>query len=507
MVFDGLSAVLFNPSCIVWIFIGTTIGIIFGCIPGLTATMAIAMFLPITYGMDTTQGISVLIALYIGGISGGLISAILLNIPGTPASIATCLDGRPMALKGEAGKALGVGVVYSFLGTIISLFALVLISPPLASIAIKFGPFEYFSITVFSLTLIITLSSTDIIKGLMTGILGLVFATVGMAPIDSVQRYTFGFSALKSGFDILTVLVGIFAISEILLAAEASQNGSMKNEVSVITDFKIKGFGFSLKEFTSQIGNMIRSSAIGIGLGILPGIGSGTSNILSYSVAQNQSKYPEKFGTGIIDGVVASETANNATIGGTIIPLLTLGIPGDSTSALLLGAIVMKGVQPGPLIFQQNGEVVYAIYAAMALSSFFMLTVMFVGMRGFVSVLKIPSHLLLPLVFVLCTVGAYGINNRLFDCYALIFFGFVGYLLQKGGYPMPPLILGFVLGNIMELNLRRALSYSMGDLSDFFTRPVSCTFLILAAVSLVINLYGVYKSRRRENQNICRGKP
>lgn len=500
MIWEGLSTVLLDPACVIWIFIGTTVGIIFGCIPGLTATMAIAMFLPVTYGMVATQGISVLMALYIGGISGGLISAILLNIPGTPASIATCLDGRPLALKGEAGKALGVGIVFSFLGTIISLFALILISPPLASIAIKFGPFEYFSITIFSLTLIITLSSKNVVKGLMTGILGLVFATVGMAPIDSVQRYTFGNPALKSGFDILTVLVGVFAISEILLAAEASRQGVNK-DVSAITDFKIKGFGFSIKEFFSQIGNMVRSAAIGIGIGILPGIGSGTSNILSYSVAQNQSKYPEKFGTGIIDGVVASEAANNATIGGTIIPLLTLGIPGDSTSALLLGALIMKGVQPGPLIFMQNGAVVYAIYAAMLLSSLFMLIVMFVGMKGFVRILKIPSQLLLPLVFVLCTVGAYGINNRLFDCYALVFFGFVGYLLQKGDYPMPPLILGFVLGNIMELNLRRALSYSQGDWLEFFTRPMSCAFLIFAVISFGINMYAICKSRKKNKSS------
>lgn len=495
---EGLTAVLLNPACIIWVFIGTFVGIVFGCIPGLTATMAIAMFLPVTYNMASTQGISVLTSLYIGGISGGLISAILLNIPGTPASIATCLDGHPLSKHGETGKALGVGIVFSFLGTMMGLLSLVLISPPLASIAIKFGPFEYFSITIFSLTLIITLSSKNVIKGLMTGILGLVFATVGMAPIDSVTRYTFGNPNLKSGFDILTVLVGIFAISEIVLAAEESSAHKNGGDVSVFSNFTIKGFGFSLAEFKSQMFNMVRSSFIGIILGILPGIGSGTSNMLSYSVAQSQSKHPEKFGTGIIDGVVASETANNATIGGTIIPLLTLGIPGDSTSALLLGALIMKGVQPGPLIFEQNGQVVYAIYAAMGLSSLFMLGIMFFGMRGFVRILKIPGYLLLPLVFVLCTVGAYGINNQLFDCFALLFFGFVGYLLEKGEYPMSPLILGFVLGNIMELNLRRALSYSNGDISQFFTRPMSCTFLILAVVSLLINIYTIYKSRKKE---------
>lgn len=266
-------------------------------------------------------------------------------------------------------------------------------------------------------------------------------------------------------------------------------------------DFKIKGFGFSLAEFISQIPNMIRSALIGIGLGILPGIGSGTSNMLSYTIAKNQSKYPEKFGTGIIDGVVASETANNATIGGTIIPLLTLGIPGDSTSALLLGALIMKGVQPGPLIFRENGEVVYAIYAAMALASVFMLIIMFFGMKGFVRILQIPQYLLLPLVFVLCMVGAYGTNNRMFDCWALIFFGFVGYLLRKGGFPMTPLILGFVLGPIMELNFRRSLSYTNGSYVEFFTHPISGVFLVIAVLSLIFNLYKHYKHVQDRTNN------
>lgn len=493
MIIDGITSVLLDPGTIFWVFIGTFVGVVFGCIPGLTATMAIAMFLPMTYGMAATQGQATLIALYIGGISGGLISAILLNIPGTPASMATCLDGRPLALGGKAGKALGTGVVFSFLGTILSLVALVTIAPSLANIAIKFGPWEYFSITIFSLTLIITLSEENLVKGLISGLLGLMLTTVGLAPIDSVSRYTFGSSALKGGFDILTVLVGVFAVSEILIAAENAHKRS-RTDISAITDFKIKGFGISLKEFFSQIPNLIRSSLIGIGLGILPGIGSGTSNMLSYTVAKNQSKYPEKFGTGVIDGVVASESANNATIGGTIIPLLTLGIPGDSTSALLLGALIMKGVQPGPLIFRENGAVVYAIYAAMALSSIFMLVIMLFGMKGFVKILKIPQHLLLPLVFVLCMVGAYGTNNRLFDCWALIFFGLMGYLMRKGGFPTTPLILGFVLGPTMELNFRRSLSYTNGSYIEFFTHPISCVFLVVALLSVVLNLY---KHRKR----------
>ena len=295
--------VLLNPVCLGLILVGVIIGIIFGSIPGLSSSMALILFLPMSFGMEPMNGIALLVGLYLGGISGGLISAILLNIPGTPASMATCLDGTPLARKGQAGKALGVGIVFSFMGTILSLLALVGISPALANIAIKFGPWEYFSITVFSLTLIITLSEENLVKGLITGIIGLMLATVGLAPIDSVSRYTFGSNALNGGFDILTVLVGVFAISEILLAAENSHKPSASQKATVITDFNIKGFGFSLKEFFSQIPNCIRSALIGIGLGILPGIGSGTSNMLSYTIAKNQSKHPEKFGTGIIDGV------------------------------------------------------------------------------------------------------------------------------------------------------------------------------------------------------------
>lgn len=503
MMLQGFSSILLNPSCLIWMVAGTIIGIIFGSIPGLTATMAMAMFIPVTFSLDAAQGIALLLALYIGGCSGGLISAILLNIPGTPASMATCFDGRPMAEKGEAGKALGSGIVFSFLGTIIGLIALVAISPALASIAIKFGPHEYFAITIFSLTLIITLSGENLVKGLMTGCLGLMFATVGMAPIDSTPRYTFGTTALKSGFGILIVLVGAYAVSEIIATAEGVHSGNRK-DLSVLTNFKIKGFGFSVKEFVSQIWNMIRSAAIGIGLGILPGIGNGTSNVLAYTIAKNSSKHPEKFGTGIIDGIVASETSNNATIPGTIIPLLTLGIPGDSTASLLLGALVMKGITPGPLIFKQNGQVVYAIYAAIFVSAVMMLIIEFFGLRAFVRVLKVPTHILMPLVFALCIVGAYGNNNRIFDCGALIFFGIVGYLLKKGDYPMAPLILGFVLGDIMELNFRRALSYSNGRWYEFFTKPISGVFLALAVFSLIFNLRNYFKRKKQlgnEKQN------
>lgn len=496
MILQGLLAIL-TPTSLIWIFLGTVVGIIFGSVPGLTATMAIVMFIPVTYSLPVTTSIALLLSLYIGGISGGLIPAILLNIPGTPASIATCFDGHPMRQQGRAGEALGYGIVFSFIGTLLSILALILISPPLAALAIKFGPFEYAAVTIFSLSLIITLSSENMIKGVITGVLGVAFATVGMAPIDSVTRFTFEVVNLRAGFDVLTVLVGLYAIPEILNIAAKSQF-AQKIETSSISKIKIKGFGFSFKDFIAQIPNAIRSSLVGIGLGILPGIGNASSNIVAYSVAKNQSKYPEKFGTGIPDGLVATEASNNATIGGTIIPLLTLGIPGDSTAALLLGALIINGVTPGPLIFQNSGHVVYAIYFAMVLSSIIMMVLELYGINLFVKIINIPTHYLFPAVFILCAIGAFGLNNRVFDIYVLLFFGLVGFFFKKTDYPLPPFILGFVLGPIFELNFRRALSYSQGTLLPFVSRPISLVFLLLTIFSIGLGLFKT--SKRKANQ-------
>ncbi|MBE0618472.1 MAG: tripartite tricarboxylate transporter permease [Proteobacteria bacterium] len=301
---QGLDAV-FTFQVFGLVLFGTVIGIIFGAIPGLTSTMAVALFLPITYTLSPGAGISLLVALFVGGTSGGLISAILLKIPGTPSSIATTFDGGPMMEKGEAVKALGAGIVFSFLGTLFSIAALVFIAPTLAKVALRFGPHEYFAIAVFSLTLIATLASGSMIKGIFSGVVGFAFATVGIAPVDAVTRYTFGYADLNGGFQILTVLIGLFAVSEIIKVAETVRH-EQKASISTVSMKNIKGFGFSMQEFFGQGWNFIRSSIIGTGIGILPGIGGGTSNIVSYIVAKNRSKHPEKFGTGILDGVVAS---------------------------------------------------------------------------------------------------------------------------------------------------------------------------------------------------------
>jgi putative tricarboxylic transport membrane protein len=486
LLFAGLAEVL-HPTCLFLIMAGVAVGIVFGSIPGLTATMAIALFLPVSYQFTPLEGISLLVSLYIGGISGGLISAILLNMPGTPSSVSTCFDGYPLTQKGEGFKALGVGVVFSFVGTLISIAVMIFIAPGLARVALNFGHFEYFSIAIFSLTLIATLAGKSIITGLLAGVFGMVCGTVGMAPIDAVHRFTFGSTQLSAGLDILPVLIGMFALSEIMSTAETSR---IEGDTSIRNiDLKnVRGFGFSMAEFRSQMSNMFRSAAIGIGIGILPGIGGSTSNLVAYSVAKNQSKTPEKFGTGVIDGVVATETANNATIGGAMIPLLTLGIPGDMATAMLLGGLMIHGITPGPLLFTEQPLFVYGVFAAMLVANFAMLFQEFFGLRFFIRMLRTPKHILLPIIFVLCVVGAFGLNNRMFDSLIVVAFGLVGYLFLKFKLPVAPFIMGFILGPMAETFLRRGLMQSKGNFLPFLTEPISGLFLLIAALSVLFTI-------------------
>jgi putative tricarboxylic transport membrane protein len=473
----GFAAIFTSPANILLILLGVAAGIIFGALPGLTTVAALSMFLPITYGMDLGISLAMLTGIYIGGTSGGLVSAILLNMPGTPSSIATCFDGRPLALKGQAGKALGVGIFCSFIGTMLSIAAMIFVSPALAALTIKFGPWENFAVTVFALALISSLVGKSLVMGLLSALLGMMIATIGLAPIDAAKRYTFGSVELTSGFTLLPVLVGLYAISEVI----ASSAGNDGKDTSIITDFKIQGLGFSLEEIKGQIVNILRCASVGLGIGVLPGIGGSTANLVAYSVTKNASKYPEKFGTGVIDGVVASETANNATIGGAMIPLLTLGIPGDGATALLLGGFMLHGVTPGPLLFETNALAVYMIFSAMILSSFLMMLTMYAGMKGFVQILKIPAYILLPVIVVLCIIGAYATNFRTFDAWGLVLFGVIGLLMQKYGVPIPPLILGFILGEPFETNLRRGLQYSNGDFLDILNHPLALMFFALLA--------------------------
>jgi len=484
-VIEGFMNVAMNPFILFLIFSGVAVGIVFGAVPGLTATMAVVMFLPMTYTMTPIQGISMLVALYIGGISGGLISAILLNIPGTPSSVATCFDGTPMAKNGMAGKALGTGIVFSFFGTMISIAILVFVTPVLADFALKFGAYEYCALALFSLSLVIALTGKDIVKGLISAILGCVFATVGLSPIDSRMRYTFGSINLTAGFKLLVFLIGLFAITEVVKFAEKVRSDE---QFEIMEDFKIKGFGFSLKELIGQAYNAIRSALIGVGIGILPGIGGGVSCMISYTVAKNSDKDPERFGTGVMDGVVASETANNASIGGAMIPLLALGIPGDAVTAMLLGGFMVHDVAPGPLIFDKSGPIVYGIFIAMVIAAFAMLVLEFVGLRIFVRILKVPKQYLLPLIVILCAVGAIGDSNRIFDVWGVLLFGLIGYGLLKAGIPLTPMILGFILGPMFEENIRKSSQlFAMGP-QTILEHPIAIVFALVTAVTVVLNI-------------------
>lgn len=493
MVIEGILSI-FTIKIIALIFGGTVLGIIFGAIPGITVTMGVALFLPVTFGMQPIEALSLLMGLYIGGTSGGLISAILLKIPGTPASIATTFDGHPMAARGEAGKALGVGIVYSFLGGMFSLLVLFFVSPWLAEAALQFGSYEYFSIGVFSLTLVAGMSGGSLAKGLISALIGLTFTFIGMAPITAFPRFTFGISELDGGISLLPALIGLFAIAQILEEAETGNSDSKPK----IANYKIRGFGFSMKEFAEQTGNFFRSAAIGTGIGILPGLGGAICNVVAYGAAQKQSKHPEKFGTGIVDGLVASETSNNASTGGALVPLMTLGIPGDNTTAIILAGFLIHGITPGPLLFDTNGVLVYGIFAALVVANICMLFAEFGGMRLFVRILSVPKHILLPVVAILCVIGAYGLNNRAFDVWTMLFFGILGFVMKKAALPSTPLLLGFILGPIVEIELRRGLMKSRGDFTPFFTEPISGTILIVTIIVVAFTAWGEVKKRNQK---------
>lgn len=475
----GFSAIL-NANTLLMILMGVVLGIMFGATPGLTTSMGMVFLLPLTFTISPVNAMALLTALYVGGTSGGLITAILLNIPGTPAAISTTFDGYPMAQRGEAGKALGAGIVFSFIGGGISFLLLYVLAAPIARVAVRFTPFDYFGITFFAVTLIGGLSGKSLLKGIAAAVLGMILATFGSAPLDGFPRFSFGWRQLNAGFNLLPVLIGVYAVTEILKRAES---GAELQNVKA-QEFKIKGFGISMAEFVGQIPNAMRSMLIGLGIGSLPGLGAGQANIIAYSVAKRRSRHPEKFGTGVLDGVVASETANNAVIGGALIPTLAMGIPGDAGTALLLAGFMIHGLQPGPMLIQNSAPLVYTIFAALLVANVVMIIVEFFGIRMFIQLLKIPKYYILPVIIVLCMVGAFSINNRIFDAISILIFAAIGYWLYKFRYPLAPFILGFILSPIIEINFRRGLMFSEGSYLAFMQRPVAAFFIILTFVSI-----------------------
>lgn len=478
--FLGAGQIL-TAETLIFMLLGSIAGIIAAAIPGFTVTMAIVLTLPLTFAMEPLQGIAVMLSVYVGGYTGGLISAALLGIPGTPSAVATTFDAFPMSRNGEPGRALSIGVWASFFGTVISTAVLIVAAPPLAIFAVKLGPWEYFSLIVFALTIVASLVGHSLQRGLIAALIGLAISTVGTDPILGRPRFDFDVTMLAAGLPFLVVLIGIFAISQ--LASEVEDAGKIRSGQKLVTgeiDFKTLSV---MKEVLMRPVNLIRSSIVGVLIGALPGAGGSIANLVAYDQAKRASKTPEKFGTGTTDGVVASEAGNSATAGGGLIPLIALGIPGSAVDAILMASLMVHGISVGPRLIMDNADLVYGMFIAMVVASFMMLVVCVLSMRAFLRVAEVPKWVVVPVVLVCCVVGSFALNNRVTDLYLLGFIGLFGYALRALDYPLAPLVLGVILGPIAETNLRRALMTN-DDWTLFLTRPVSLIFLIAALASV-----------------------
>ena len=470
---------VFSAETFLILIAGVLGGIIIGALPGLTSTMGVALLLPITYGMEATVGIVMLLGIYCGSVYGGSISAILLNTPGTPASAATVLDGHPMALRGEGGRALTISTIASTFGGVISGLLLIFISPIIAQFALKFGATEFFALAVFGLSIIVGISNKSIAKGLSAGFLGLLLATVGIDDITGSVRFTFGVSELNTGFQLIPAMIGLFAISQVFLRLEEK----VKSEIITQKKFSLIPSKSDMKVIFSTAA---WSSILGAFIGAIPGTGGDIAAWTSYNVAKRTSKHPEEFGTGCAKGIAAPESANNGTTGGTLIPLLTLGVPGDTSTAVLLGAFTLPGRQVGPQLFTQHADLIYTIFVGFMAANVLMFILGMGLMRVYVKVLSVAEYFVVPAILILCIVGSFAINKNYFDVAVMFVFGILGYILTKLEIPMSPIVLAFILGPMAEKNFRRALMLSNGDYSVFFSRPLTVVLFAVAIFSLVL---------------------
>lgn len=460
------------------ILFGTLFGIIMGCLPGMSSTMAVAIIIPFTFAMDPASGIILLSAIYCASVYGGSISAILLNTPGTPAGAATVLDGYPLSQQGESGRVLGVAAVASGLGGIISAVILSTTAPFLADQALRFGAAEYFAVAIFGISVVSSLGGKNPIKGLIAGAFGILIATIGLDPIVGYPRYTFGAPELNSGLELIPVLIGLFSASQsFILIKDASKTRNAN--VKKMSDNSRPSF----KEVFTLLPNITRFSLIGTFIGIIPGIGGDPAAFIAYNEAVRWSKNPKNFGKGEIGGVAAPEAANNAVTGGALIPLLTLGIPGNTVTAILIGGLLIHGLRPGPMLFEENGDVVYALFFSLILTNILFMIFGVAFTKYFAAVLKVPSIILGPIILMLSIVGAFAIHNSYFDIWVMLAFGIIGYLFRQINIPTTPIVLAIILGPIAEESFRQALLQSGGEASIFFTRPITAVFLLLAVIS------------------------
>ncbi|MEE9275436.1 MAG: tripartite tricarboxylate transporter permease [bacterium] len=476
------------PSSLLSTAIGCLIGLTVGMLPGLTISSGIIIVLPLTFVLDPVISIALLLGLYVGGMTGGSFSAILLNIPGTPSASATAIDGHPMAQRGEAGRALGAAIISSFSGGMFSFLCLYLIAPQLAEVALSFRAADLFALVFFGMTVICSFAAKSVIKGLLSGLLGLALTTIGQDPIMGTARFTFGNVDMLSGIHFLTALIGLFAIPQIV---DGLSEG--------LRALRAGGFGRVLPSW-ADLKAMRRpisiGSVIGAFIGILPGAGGPIAAFISYDYAQKASPDREKFGSGCIEGISAPEAANNAVCGGALVPMMTLGIPGDPVTAILIGALLVHGLAPGPLLFMEQAPFAYTVIFSFFWANLFNLAIALAGIRLIVKVLAAPRTLLLPTIAVLCVIGSFALRNSSFDTFVMLAFGLLGLVMRWLQMPVVPLLLALVLGRQLEEHLRVALTASRGDVTTFFTSPISLMFLCLSVASMIWPF--LYERRRRK---------
>ena len=485
-ILEGLTNAL-SLGSILANLMGVALGIIFGALPGLTAAMGVALLIPLTFGMPAIEAFSALLGMYCGAIYGGCITAILVGTPGTVSAAATMLEGPSLTARGESRRALQMATWASFIGGMFSALVLVTVAPLLAKAAMSFGAPEYFAVAVFGLTVVSSLSTGNMLKGMISAFIGLFLATIGLDPITGDLRNTFDNPNLFSGLSLVPVLVGLFAMSQVIVTVEDVFRGV------TLKGGNLSSKGLSLRDMKDNVVNFLRSSVIGTLIGIVPATGVSAATFMAYGEAKRFSKHPEMFGKGAIDGIAATESSNNAVCGGALIPLLTLGVPGDIVTAIILGALMIQGLTPGPLLFVEHPVTVYGIFAAFIIANVLMLILGLIAIRGSSKIIAIPSGVLMPIVVTLCAVGGYAVNNNMFDLLIVAIFGVVGYLMIKCNIPQPPMLLAMILAGIAETNFRRALSISQNDYSIFYTSPVAMCIL---AVSLFVLIKPIYDSIR-----------
>jgi putative tricarboxylic transport membrane protein len=476
----GFAAAL-QPTNLLFAVIGCILGTLIGVLPGVGPAAGCAMLIPVTVVLNPTGAIIMLAAIYYGAMYGGTITSVLVNVPGEAASAVTCLDGYAMAKQGRAGPALSIAAIGSFIGGTVATLGLVVVAVPLTRFALSFGPPEFFALMFVGLSLVTGLAGRSLVRALISAILGMLIAMVGIDPVMGAPRFTFGQTDLLDGFGIVPVVMGVFGISEILLNAEA--------QAMQVFDTKMSSLILSMKDIKASVWPIVRGTGIGFFLGLIPGVGAVVPTFLSYSVEKRASKTPEKFGTGMIEGVAGPETTNNAYANAALIPLFTLGIPSSPTTAIIMGALMMNGLIPGPMLFKENPQFVWAVIASFFIGNAILLILNLPCIPLWVAVLKIPYSILLTLILGFCVVGAYSLSNSVFDVGAMLAFGIVGYLFKKLDIPSAPLVLTLILGPLMERGLRQSLEMSRGDFSIFFTRPISGTLLAIAAVVIVTSTF------------------